>query len=1047
MERYVRKRDGSIVEYDRQRIENAIGKAAEACEVIIPVEDISKEIEITLHRSFFKKGSIPSVEEIQDIVERTLMEKGYVQVAKAYIIYRQKRSEARDLKSTLQEAENLIENYLSKWDWRVQENSNMNYSLQGMNFYISSSITARYWLNRIYPESIKNAHDDGDLHIHDLGLLAPYCVGWNLEDLLRKGFGGVSGKITSTPPKHLRSALGQVVNFFYTLQGECYSEDTEVLTERGWKYFFEVEEEDKVFTLNTKTGEIELQKPVRFYRFNFNGEIYNFKSRKIDLLVTPNHNMLVDEYKNGLYHRKIVKAKDFKPNEHLIPKNGIWKGKEEKWFFLPEIPLYRKFNQKTYSKAFSLCEPMGKYGIEKTETKNILMDDWLAFFGLYLTYGSNNVKDKRVKIKIPKKDIKKTSAFECILNKLPFKYIKNEKCGKIEFEILSDQLFSYLRRFGNDDSKFIPKEIKELSKRELKILFDWMIKGDYYYTKSKNLADDIQEIALKLGFSANIYEKYTGKFKWYRIVFSRSSHLKFKKESIRKLEYKGNVYCLEVPNHTLYVRRNGKACWCGNSAGAQAFSNFDTLLSPFIRTDKLERHQVKQALQEFLFNCNVPTRVGFQTPFENITLDLKVPDYLKNRNVIIGGKEIPEKYGDFQKEMDIFNDLLGELYLEGDGVGRIFTFPIPTINITKDFDWDNEAYINIWKMTGKYGIPYFGNYVNSDMKPEDITSMCCRLSINKKELRRRSGSLFGAGVQTGSIGVVTINMPRIAYLSHNEKEFFERLEHLMILAKVSLEIKRKVVEDLTEKELYPYSKIYLENVKESTGKYWANHFSTIGIVGMNEACMNFLGLPISSREGKEWTIKVLKWMREKILEFQEETGNLYNLEATPAEGVSYRFARKDREKFSSIYTQGTRDAPYYTNSVHLPVYEEHDIFELLEIQDDLQVLFTGGTVVHIFIGEEIEDWRMVKTLVKKIVERFRLPYFSITPTFSICPVHGYLKGKQEFCPFEHSKEDIKKYGIKMEVLASELDNLPKNSYILEDEDIKIILKRGEDGKG
>lgn len=703
MERYVRKRDGSIVEYDRIRIEKAIEKASSACEAIIPVEDIAKEIEIALHRSFFKKGSIPSVEEIQDIVERTLMEKGYVAVAKAYIIYRQKRSEARDLKSTLEEAENLIENYLTKWDWRVQENSNMNYSLQGMNFYISSSITARYWLNRIYPEDIKRAHDESDLHIHDLGLLAPYCVGWNLEDILKKGFGGVSGKITSKPPKRLRTALGQAVNFFYTLQGE--------------------------------------------------------------------------------------------------------------------------------------------------------------------------------------------------------------------------------------------------------------------------------------------------------------------------------------------------------TAGAQAFSNFDTYLAPFIRYDNLNREQVKQTLQEFLFNCNVPTRVGFQTPFSNITLDLKVPDYMKEKNIIIGGKEMSEKYKDFQKEMDIFNDVLAELYLEGDGIGRIFTFPIPTINITKDFEWDNPVFKNIWKMTGKYGIPYFGNYVNSDMKPEDITSMCCRLSINKKELKRRSGSLFGAGVQTGSVGVVTINIPRIAYMSHSESEFFDRLKHLMILAKFSLEIKRKIVEDLTEKDLYPYSKIYLENVKQTTGKYWSNHFSTIGIVGMNEACMNFLGLPISSKEGREWTKKVLNWMREEILEFQRETGNLYNLEATPAEGVSYRFAKKDREKFTSIYTQGTFDAPYYTNSVHLPVNEEHDIFELLELQDDLQVLFTGGTVVHLFLGEEIEDWKIVRELVKKVVTRFKLPYFSITPTFSICPVHGYLKGKHEFCPFEHTKEDVLKYGMKIELSEEEIKELPKGSFVNEDETINIVIKRSENGKG
>ncbi len=688
MERLVRKRDGKIVEYDRGRIVRAVRLAMEACEVEGNPEEIAKAVEIQLHRTFFRRGSIPHVEEIQDLVERTLMERGFHEVAKAYILYRQKRKEARELKSTLEEAEKLIEQYLSREDWRVNENSNMNYSLQGLNFYISSSITARYWLNRIYTEDIKRAHDDGDFHIHDLGILGPYCVGWDLEELLRSGFRGVEGKIESAPAKHFRTALGQVVNFFYTLQGEA--------------------------------------------------------------------------------------------------------------------------------------------------------------------------------------------------------------------------------------------------------------------------------------------------------------------------------------------------------AGAQAFSNFDTLLAPFIRYDRLSYKEVKQAMQEFLFNLNVPTRVGFQTPFTNITMDLTVPEMFKNRPVIWAGREMEDTYGDFQDEMNMINRAFAELMMEGDAKGRIFTFPIPTYNISKDFDWENENLEPIWEMTGKYGIPYFSNFVNSDMKPEDARSMCCRLRLDNRELRKRGGGLFGANPLTGSIGVVTINLPRIGYLSRTEEEFFERLEHLMVLAKNSLEMKRKVIEDLTEKGLYPYSRVYLRTIKESQGRYWANHFSTIGLVGMNEACMNFLGVPISTPEGKEWAIKVLKFMREKLSDFQEETGNLYNLEATPAEGASYRLAKKDKERFSRIYTQGDEDAPYYTNSVHLPVNEEHDIFELLEHQDELQVLFTGGTVVHLFLGEPVRDWKVVRDLVRSIVANFRLPYFSITPTFSICPVHGYIPGEHEVCPYPHTEEQLRRYGVVVEMDEEELSRLPEGAYVIED---------------
>ncbi|WP_448517198.1 ribonucleoside triphosphate reductase [Pseudothermotoga sp.] len=560
----------------------------------------------------------------------------------------------------------LVNDYLKKTDWRVYENSNMSYSLQGLNHYVYSSIVARYWLEEIYPEEVSSAHVKGDLHIHDLGSLSVYCVGWSLEDLLMKGFTGVEGKISSKPAKHFRSALGQVVNFMFTLQGEA--------------------------------------------------------------------------------------------------------------------------------------------------------------------------------------------------------------------------------------------------------------------------------------------------------------------------------------------------------AGAIAFSNFDTLLAPFIAYDGLSYSEVKQAIQEFIFNLNVPTRTGFQTPFTNLSFDLVVPRHMREEKVIVGGYRQTHSYGEFQNEMNMLNRAFWEVMLEGDAQGRIFTFPIPTYAITKDFPWDFEQFKLLWELTAKYGVPYFSNFVNSDMDPSDVRSMCCRLrldntsvrarlsqfSVQKDELVRKGGGLFGANPLTGSIGVVTINLPRIAHLSYNENEFFERLSKVMETAKQSLEIKRKVLEELTDQGLYPYSRFYLSDVHKLTGNYWSNHFSTIGLVGMHEACVNFLGVGIDSEEGREFAMKVLKFMREKLLQFQRETNNLYNLEATPAEGVSYRFARIDKRNFSDIYTSGVNE-PFYTNSTQLPVDGEYDLFYVLEHQDALQSLYTGGTVLHIYLGEAIEA-ETVPELLKSVFNRYTLPYLTLTPTFSVCPDHGYLRGEVGTCP-------------------------------------------------
>lgn len=430
----------------------------------------------------------------------------------------------------------------------------------------------------------------------------------------------------------------------------------------------------------------------------------------------------------------------------------------------------------------------------------------------------------------------------------------------------------------------------------------------------------------------------------------------------------------------------------GETAGAQAWSSFDTYCAPFIRYDNMTYEQVRQCLQEFVFNINVPTRVGFQCPFSNLTFDIKVPSTLRGDNVIIGGKMMAEKYGDFQAEMDLFNKAFCDVMLAGDAHGRVFTFPIPTLNITKDFDWDSEVVDAFMQITCKYGIPYFANYINSDLSPEDAVSMCCRLRLDTTELRKRGGGLFGSNPMTGSIGVYTINLPRIGYLSSSMSEFKSRLWRLVQIGKTSLEIKRKIIEDQSERGLYPYATHYLRNIKERTGEYWYNHFNTIGILGMNEACENFMGKDLTTPEGQKFALEIMHYLRELMVEIQQETGHFYNLEASPAEGASYRMAAIDKERYPDIITAGV-DTPYYTNSSQLPVGYTDDIFEMMELQDELQSLYTGGTVQHLYLGEKIDDIEVCKNLIKKIFTKYKMPYISITPTFSICSEHGYLAGE------------------------------------------------------
>lgn len=656
------KRDGKIVEFNSEKITSAIQKAAETTNEfdIQTARKLTRQVlEITKKLVEEKKDKlrIPSVEEIQDIVETVLLSSEYKKTAKNYILYREQHSRLRDF---IQNANvDMVDDYLKKLDWQVRENSNMTYSIQGLNNYLASNLSKSYWLNKIYSKKVKEAHINGDIHIHDLNIVAGYCVGWDLKDLLNGGFRGVEGKVQSKAPKHFRTALMQMANFLYTMQGEA--------------------------------------------------------------------------------------------------------------------------------------------------------------------------------------------------------------------------------------------------------------------------------------------------------------------------------------------------------AGAQAFSNFDTLLAPYIKYDGISYNEVKQAMQEFIFNLNVPTRVGFQTPFTNITMDLTVPNYFKDEFVTIGGEIKEETYSNFQSGMNMINKAFFEIMMEGDATGQVFTFPIPTYNITKDFNFDNPELKGLWEMTAKYGVPYFSNFINSNMNPEDARSMCCRLRIDNRELEYRGGGLFGSNPLTGSIGVVTINLPKIGYLAKNEKEFFEMLKQKMDIAKESLEEKRKIIEHLTENGLYPYTKYYLRDIKKRFNKYWKNHFSTIGLIGANEACLNLLGVNIADKKGLEFANKIMDFMTDVIIDYKKETGNNYNLEASPAEGASYRLAKKDKENYPDIivanekeYKKGAK--PFYTNSTQLPVNFTDDIFEALNLQDELQAKYTGGTVIHIFAGERIYDLDVMKNLVKKICTNYKLPYFTFTPTFSICKTHGYIAGEHFKCP-------------------------------------------------
>jgi ribonucleoside-triphosphate reductase len=980
---HIVKRDGRIVPFDQTKITTAIWKAMRA--VGDPDEVASKRLSDLVAGLLNERfvDEYPTVEEIQDIVEETLIEAGYTRAAKAYIIYRKQHADLREMKGLLTEIP-LVEDYLFDRDWRVRENSNMSYSLQGLNTHITDRVITRYWLNKVYPREIREPHERGDFHIHDLGTLGAYCVGWDLKDLLLCGFRGVRGKVESRPAKHFRVALLQVVNFMYTLQGEsagaqafsnldtylapfirydnlsyeevkqnlqefvynmnvptrvgfqCMSQDTEILGSDGWKRYDEVREGDSIATFNIEKGYIEYLPVKRLFAREYSGKMYHLKNRISDQLISPKH--------------RVVRRK-FYSDEYVLETIEDVVGLKSPFI----VPIGSDGNVR---------------GGASVDEDVIRLIAWIVAEGTLDASGRGSGRGSG-RISIHQSRTESPDEYEeivSICHSLGLEYTErtqeglDKECNVLRFNANSTRkILGYFNSDKERGIKFIPDVILGLDAESSRLFLETYVRGDGYdsckiITTSEAIKDGLLQVAVNAGYGATfrVRKPDNSLSKKDRYIIRLIRHKDTYIDRVEEVEYEGVIWCPNTDNETVIARRNGKVFITGN------------------------------------------------TPFTNITLDLEVPRYMKGEPVIIGGKLQDTVYGDYQHEMDLFNRAFAEVMLEGDMHERPFTFPIPTYNITEDFDWENENLKPVWEMTAKYGIPYFSNFIGSDMKPEDARSMCCRLRIDNRELRKRGGGLFGANPLTGSIGVVTINMPRLGYLAEDEDDFFDRLEKLMELAKESLVIKRKTLETLTENGLYPYSKFYLSEIKKSTGGYWTNHFSTIGLIGMNEALLNLYGLSIADEEGRTFALKTLDFMREQLSAFQEETGSIFNLEATPAEGASYRLAKKDLDRYPDIRIYNKEryggETPYYTNSTHLPVGLTEDLFVALQLQDPLQTRYTGGTVFHAFLGERFPSPEATKRLVRKIAENFHLPYYTLTPTFSVCPKHGYIPGEHKYCP-------------------------------------------------
>lgn len=1303
----VRKRDGRLVEFDQERITSSIFKAAESVggRDRERAKKVSDEVVKRLLEKYSDDEEI-TTEEIFSEVKETLKDMGHGKTAMALDLFVKLKNKVKNIKSLI-DADELVRGYIDEADWRVKENSNMTYSWQGLNNHISSTVQANYWLYSIYPKAISNAHVNADFHIHDLGMLATYCCGWDLKDLLLRGFTGVPGKISCAPPKHFSAALGQCVNFIYTLQHEaagaqafssfdtllapfirydklsykevkqkmqeflfnmnvptrvgcqCVSQDTEILTPDGWKSYKDIEEGVVIKTFNLNTQKIEDQTVTSVFKGHHKGVMYNLQNRIQDQLISPKHRVV----------RRVFNSQKY----ILEPIEDILKLKSP-----VIIPIASNSNVSDYN----------------------ISDEQIKLITWILTEGTLEKDGSFRRLSIYQSKIKNKEKYNEIVKllkhfQLEFSETKRKGLGsdvaRLRLNAKSSKII--LKWFNDEDIKKIPDIIFSLSQRQSRLFLDTYIKGDGFETNKiactdKEIIDNLQIIAVNAGYGTTVLkrEPTIGSKPVYvlRLIRHKDTYI----TKIKKVKYDGVIWCPHTVNETIIARRNGKVFITGN------------------------------------------------TPFSNITMDLIPNGMLAKENVIVGGKPQKEKYGDFQEEMDMLNKAFCEVMMEGDAQGRLFSYPIPTYNITKDFDWDSPKYESLWEMTAKYGIPYFSNFINSDMSPDDARSMCplagdekvlikstrgrgleyssirnvyegnskqdeyeiysdgrfvkgkfnkyenqkmikvtlsnghvikmsqqhlnyvlrdsksdieelkgavltndmylpyslnsyegsggnsdlgyfvgafagdgsfdedttvvfslsleqkkdvarklidiaqeyfganystreyknsklftlkiyskaavglckdyvdgketektytarlygtskefrlgvleghlatdggnrnriytsskkmveslnmlaatlgtttsiyednrsnrlgkasnfavliyklgrkqygdfwfkkdkklwvkikeikkipnstaycfevsndipmftvgttgvlthnCRLRLDNRELRKRGGGLFGANPLTGSIGVVTINMPRIGYLAKDKKDFFKRLDKLMDLAKQSLLIKRSQIEKYMDQGLYPYSKFYLKDIKERFGEYFKNHFNTIGILGLNEALINFLGAgnDITSANGRKFGLEIMNHMRERLMDYQLQTNQLFNLEATPGESTTYRFAKADKKKYgdkiiaASDLGKKSGSAPYYTNSSQLPVGFTDDVFDALDLQDEFQCKYTGGTVLHIFLGERMPSTQSVKTLVRKVAENYRLPYFSITPTFSICPKHGYIAGEHFYCP-------------------------------------------------
>ncbi len=1087
---HILKRDGLKTPFDATRIESALRRAGQASgefgadEVAVLTAQV---IKVLAHR--FGEGRVPDVESIQDVVEQTLISANYLSTARAYIIYREQRHKLRVDHRTLVDVSSSIDEYLDRSDWRVAANANQGYSLGGLILNTSGKMIANYWLNHVYPPEIGEAHREGDFHIHDLDMLAGYCAGWSLRTLLNEGLNGVPGKVEADPPKHMSSAIGQIVNFLGTLQNEwagaqafssfdtymapfvrvdglnypqvkqaiqeliynlnvpsrwgcqCVDEETECLTEHGWKRYDQITAGERIATFDWHNNCLEYLEPLGLKSYDFDGEMYVLRNRTQEQWITPGHKVL----------RKVFNS-------------------ESRWV-LEDIETVAQLKS-----PIVIPNAWETAATREIDDSLVMLIAWIVAEGNFDFSGGR----RRVSLYQSTGNQKNTAEIEWLLQDLNLSWHEYEHTGTYanypvcRYRLNKDAsnfILSYL------DSKCVPDLIRTLSVRQIRLFLETYVKGDGHieengririYTNNQANLDVLQELCVLAGYGSTVYTRKDSGVHVLNIIRNRETYIQL----ITRRPYKGKVWCPTTRNGTFVARRHGKTFITGN------------------------------------------------TPFTNLTFDWVCPEDLRNQVPVIAGVEQPFTYGELQAEMDLINRAYIEVMTEGDAKGRIFTFPIPTYNITSDFPWEGKNTDLLFGMTAKYGLPYFcleentllftrqgikaikevtlndevigsdghykpvknviktahstnitlttengcaiicsenhrfptaaglkqaadlslndtlvadncalkitkierriepttmidleidsedhlfllangvlthnSNFVSSDMDPHMVRSMCCRLRLDVSELLKRGNGLFGSAEQTGSLGVVTINCARLGFTHRgDERGLLARLDTLMELARNSLEIKRKLIQRHMDSGLFPYTKRYLGTLR--------NHFSTIGVNGVNEMIRNFTqdAEDITTVRGHQLACRLLDHVRSRMIEFQELTGSMYNLEATPAEGTTYRFAREDQKRFPNIIQAGTQESPYYTNSSQLPVGYTDDPFEALEMQETLQSKYTGGTVLHLYMSEQLSSADACKRLVRRALENFRLPYVTVTPVFSICPKHGYIAGEHHFCP-------------------------------------------------